>query len=156
LKKILLSICVLAAFAGKAQNVTFNQLLVSTVDFKKDTLQNNVVNTSEVKKVYFELSDTSQLANVRVKLGTTQNGSDVLNQTFGFADAPNLSFNPAALPDGTIINWNAALPQPAFFRTGINCSITLGNFVNVSSSYITLEALSNSGTILGTYSGIAY
>ena len=146
---------ILAAIAGKAQNVAFNQLLVSTVDFKKDTLQNNVVNTNEVKKVYFELSDTAQLANVRVKLGTTQNGSDILNQTFSFADAPDLSFNPAALPDGSIINWSA-LPQPAFFRTGINCSITLGNFVNVSSSFITLEALSNSGVVLGTYSGIAY
>jgi hypothetical protein len=118
-------------------------------------LQNNVVNTNEVKKVYFELSDTAQLANVRVKLGTTQNGSDVLNQTFGFSDAADLSFNPAALPDGTIINWSA-LPQPAFFRTGINCSITLGNFVNVSSSFITIEALSNSGAVLGAYSGIAY
>jgi hypothetical protein len=155
MKKIFLSICLLAAFAGKTQNITFNQLLVSTVDFKKDTLQNNVVNTNEVKKVYFELSDTAQLANVRLKLGTTQNGSDILNQTFSFADAPELSFNPAALPDGTIINW-LALPQSAFFRTGINCSITLGNFVNVSSSFITLEALSNSGTVLGTYSGIAY
>jgi hypothetical protein len=155
MKKIFLSICLLAAFAGKTQNITFNQLLVSTVDFKKDTLQNNVVNTNEVKKVYFELSDTAQLANVRVKLGTTQNGSDILNQTFSFADAPDLSFNPAALPDGSIINWSV-LPQPAFFRTGINCSITLGNFVNVSSSFITLEALSNSGVVLGTYSGIAY
>jgi len=155
MKKIFLSICVLVAFAGKTQNITFNQLLVSTVDFKKDTLQNNVVNTNEVKKVYFELSDTAQLANVRVKLGTTQNGSDILNQTFSFADAPDLSFNPAALPDGSIINWSV-LPQPAFFRTGINCSITLGNFVNVSSSFITVEALSNSGVVLGTYSGIAY
>ncbi len=155
MKKIFLFICVLAAFAGKTQNITFNQLLVSTVDFKKDTLQNNVINTNEVKKVYFELSDTAQLVSIRVKLGTTQNASDVLNQTFGFVDAPELSFNDAALPDGTIINWSA-LPQPAFFRTGINCSITLGNFVNVASSYITLEALSNSGAVLGTYSGIAY
>ena len=155
MKKNFLALCILSAIAGKAQNVAFNQLLVSTVDFKKDTLQNNVVNTSEVKKVYFELSDTAQIVNVRVKLGTTQNGSDVLNQTFGFADATNLSFNPAALPDGTIINWSA-LPQPAFFRTGINCSITLGNFVNVSSSFITLEALNSAGTLIGTYSGIAY
>jgi len=155
MKKNFFALFILAAIAGKAQNVAFNQLLVSTVDFKKDTLQNNVVNTNEVKKVYFELSDTAQLANVRVKLGTTQNGSDILNQTFSFADAPDLSFNPAALPDGSIINWSV-LPQPAFFRTGINCSITLGNFVNVSSSFITLEALSNSGVVLGTYSGIAY
>ena len=148
--------CLLAAIASKAQNVEFNQLLVSTVDFKKDTLQNNVVNTNEVKKVYFELSDTAQITQLRVKLGTTQNAADVLNQTFGFANAPALSFNPAALPDGTIINWNAAMPQPAFFRTGINCNITLGNFTNVASSFITLEALNNAGTVLGTYSGIAY
>jgi hypothetical protein len=156
MKKITLSMCLLAAVAGKAQNIEFNQLLVSTVDFKKDTLSNAVVNTREVKKVYFELSDTAQITQVRVKLGNAPNAADVLNQTFSFTNAPSLSFNPAALPDGTIINWNAAMPPPAFFRTGINCSITLGNFTNVASSFITLEALSSAGTVLGTYSGIAY
>lgn len=106
--------------------------------------------------MYIELRYTSQLTNIRIKLGTAQNAADVLNQTFSFAEAAPLSLNEAALPDGTLINWNATLPQPAFFRTGINCSITLGGFVNVNSSFITLEALSSSGSVLGTYSGIAY
>jgi hypothetical protein len=122
-------------------SITWNQVLGETQSAFYDSVASNdglyVINTHETKLLSAQLNDTSSIAQVRVKLGTINGGSDILVQTFSFS--------------GQQVNelvW--------FQRTGIICRFGLGEFVNLTQSYLTLEALSATGAVLGAYSGLLY
>jgi hypothetical protein len=121
--------------------IQWNQILGETTRAYYDSTVTSgdqlILNVHETKTLSAELNDTSGIAQVRVKLGSQAAGSDLFVQTFSFS--------------GQQLNelvW--------FQRTGIICRFGLGEFVNMTQSHLTLEALSSSGAVLGTYSGMLY
>lgn len=127
---------------GYAQSaIEWNQILGETTNAYYDSSGTSgdqlILNVHETKTLSAQLNDTSGIAQVRVKLGSQAAGSDLFVQTFSFS--------------GQQLNelvW--------FQRTGIMCRFGLGEFVNMTQSHLTLEALSSSGAVLGTYSGMLY
>lgn len=105
------------------------------VDSTYDQFGNLELSSSIVKELKCELSDTSSIASIRVKLGTEVQGSDILNQSFDF--------------DGEVISSSLSMT-----RIGIICNFTLGQLEARDFTFLKLEALSSSGSVLGTYNGM--
>ena len=122
-------------------SISWNQVLGETQSAFYDSVSNGdglyIINTHETKLLSAQLNDTTSISQVRVKLGSQSGGSNILVQTFSFS--------------GQQVNelvW--------FERTGISCRFGLGQFVNLVEAHLTIEALSSSGAVLGTYSGMLY
>ncbi len=105
------------------------------VDSTFDEYGNLELVTSVAKGLSCQISDTSGIASIRVKLGTEEGGSDILNYSFNFSGELASAFL-------------------SFSRTGIMCQFALGQFVNRDFAYLHLDALSSTGAVLGSYTGM--
>lgn len=134
-----LIIAVLSVSCLHAQTLEFNFVESSAGDVVIDTTYDQYGNpeiTSYVlKEMNCELSDTNNVASIRIKLGSEQDGSDILNQSFDF--------------NGQVLS-----PTLSMERLGIICHFTLGQLETRDFTFLKLEALSSSGTILGFYNGL--
>jgi len=136
---LILSILWFSSISTIAQSIQFQFVESSStdvlVDSTYDEFSNLQLSTSISKELTCEVSDTSDIASITVKLGTEAGSSDLMNQSFSFT--------------GEVISAFLSLS-----RTGIICHFTLGQLVNRDFAYLQLEARSSSGALLGTYSGI--
>jgi len=133
-------ICVIAFSLCELHAQTINFHFVESIsgdvvaDTTFDAFGNPELSIYVAKSLNCELSDTSGIESIRVFLGSTENGSDILNQTFDF--------------DGELVSENLSMT-----RLGIICRFEFGPFSN-EFAYLKLEALSPSGSIIGTYTGL--
>jgi hypothetical protein len=140
MRTVLLYICVIAFSLCELHAQTINFHFVESIpgdiiaDTTFDAFGNPELSISVAKSLNCELSDTSGIESIRVFLGSTENGSDILNQTFDF--------------DGELVSENLIMT-----RLGIICRFDLGS-VSGETTYVTLDALSSSGSIIGTYTGL--
>ena len=141
MRTILLYICI-AVFSicnSLAQTIDFQFVESSSTDVQVDSTYDEYGNlelvTSVAKGLSCQVSDTSGIASIRVKLGTEEGASDILNHSFNFSGEVGSAFL-------------------SFSRTGIMCQFALGQFVNRDFAYLRLEALSTSGAVLGSYTGM--
>jgi hypothetical protein len=141
MRTIVLYIYVLAISISNtlAQSIDFQFVESSSTDVQVDSTYDEYGNlelvTSVAKGLSCELTDTSGIALIRVKLGTEEGTSDILNHSFNFSGEVASAFL-------------------SFSRTGIMCQFALGQFVNRDFAYLRLEALSTSGAVLGSYTGM--
>ncbi len=140
MRTVLLYICVFAFSICElhAQTISFHFVESISGDIVADTtfdaFGNPELSISVAKSLNCELSDTSGIESIRIKLGTTESGLDVLNQTFDV--------------DGELVS-----AQLSMTRVGIICRFELGS-ISDQTTYLTLEALSSGGSVIGTYSGV--
>ena len=87
------------------------------------------------KHLYCELSDTINIATLRIKLGSAEGQSDLLNQNFAFG--------------GQIISETLYLE-----RFGLECRFRLGSFTNRDFAYLSIEALSSGGALITSWQGL--
>ena len=140
MRTVLLYICVFVfSFCElHAQSINFNFVESISGEIVADTIfdafGNPQLSISVAKSLTCELSDTTNIASIRVHVGSTENGSDILNQTFNF--------------DGELVSSNLSMS-----RLGIICRFNLGS-ITADFAYLKLEALSSGGSVIGTYSGL--
>lgn len=135
-------LCICTSAQSYAQSaIQWRDLLGETPTAFYDTVasgaENPTVNVHEFKTLSAEISDTTGIAQVRVSLGSSAAASDLFVQTFAFSG-------------------QSIQADLWFQRSGILCRFSLGEFVNFDQAHLTLEALSNSGAVLATYSGMLY
>ncbi len=141
MRTILLYICiaVISINTSLAQSINFQFVESISTDVQVDSTYDEYGNlelvTSVAKGLSCEVSDTSGIASIRVKLGTEEGASDILNHSFNFSGEVGSAFL-------------------SFSRTGIMCQFALGQFVNRDFAYLRLEALSSTGAVLGSYTGM--
>lgn len=136
---LLLFSAIISISCLQAQTLEFNFVESSVSDVVVDTSYDQYGNpelTSYVlKELNCELNDTNNVASIRIKLGSEQDGSDILNQSFDF--------------NGQVLS-----PSLSMERLGIICHFTLGQLEARDFTFLKLEALSSSGSVLGTYNGM--
>ncbi len=136
---LLLFSAIISVSCLQGQTTEFSFVESSSTDVVVDTTYdqygNPELSSSIAKELKCELSDTSNIASIRVKLGTEDQGSDILNQSFDF--------------DGEVISSSLSMT-----RIGIICNFTLGQLEARDFTFLKLEALSSSGSVLGTYNGM--
>ena len=121
-------------------SVSFERTESYTVEAHYDTIISNVsqlINIHEYKEISTELSDTTNIISIRVKLGSTSDASDLQLNTYNFS--------------------GESLSSQLWFSRRVNIlQIGLGDLINIEQCYIRIEALDTSGAVLGFYSGILY
>jgi len=120
--------------------ISFERSESYTVEAHYDTLISDVsqiINIHEYKEISTELSDTTNIASIRVKLGSTSDASDLQINTYNFSGESLSS-------------------QLWFSRRNNILQIGLGDLINIEQCYIRIEALDASGAVLGFYNGILY
>jgi len=136
---LLLFVFIFSSIYLTAQSIQFQFVESSSTDFLVDStydaFSNLQLSTSISKELTCEVSDTSDIASITVKLGTESGSSDLMNQSFSFS--------------GEVVSAFLSLS-----RTGIICHFALGQLVNRDFAYLQLEARSSSGALLGAYSHI--
>jgi hypothetical protein len=136
---LLVGACLLFSTVLSAQ-VYFEQVFVQSTTIERDTVgtgENARLSVSTAKEITTVLSDTTNIASIVVKLGDTQGGANLLNQSYSFS--------------GT------QLSSTLFLERSLNrLRIGIGVVTDKDAYYITLEARNSSGQLIGTYSTIAY
>lgn len=121
-------------------SITFDRIESLTVTAYYDTSGSGsslLVNTHEYKELTTELSDTSNISSIRVKLGTTADASDIQSNTYNFS--------------------GEQLSSQLWLNRRVNIlQMGLGDLVNREQCFIRIEALDAGGAVLGFYSGILY
>ena len=102
-----------------------------------DANGNVILQVTEQKQLYVEIKDTLNVHKIEVWLGNTAASNDVLNQQFLFV--------------GQQLSNTLGL-----IRNGKSMELKLGEWVNREQAHLTLRALSSSGTVVGSYSGMLY
>ena len=123
-----------------AQPSLFEQVEIQTTTIEKDTVGSGEtlrLSITTGKELTTTLSDTTNIASVRVKLGDSEGSGNLLTQTFSFAGSQASS---------TI--W--------LERTLNRLRFGLGTLTDKDSYYVKLEALNSGGAVIGEYSTIAY
>lgn len=120
--------------------ISFERSESYTVEAHYDTLISDVsqvINIHEYKEISTELSDTTNIVSIRVKLGSTTDASDLQLNTYNFS--------------------GESISSKLWFSRRVNIlQIGLGDLVNIEQCYIRIEALDASGSVLGFYNGILY
>ncbi|MEZ5173350.1 MAG: hypothetical protein R2850_07535 [Bacteroidia bacterium] len=136
---LIIYVCVFSSLAALAQTpeITFVQSIPGDVstDTTYDSNGNPVLAVTVEKFMECELNDTTGIGFIRVKLGTEENGQDILNQNFAWA--------------GQTISSDLYMQ-----RIGLGCRFKLGSFTNRDFAYLTIEALSSGGAVITSWQGI--
>ncbi|HPH82190.1 MAG TPA: hypothetical protein PL185_06435 [Flavobacteriales bacterium] len=129
----------ISALSGQ-NAITFDRMESLTMTSYYDTSGSGsslLVNTHEYKELTTELSDTSNISSIRVKLGTTADASDIQSNTYNFS--------------------GEQLSSQLWLNRRVNIlQMGLGDLVNREQCFIRIEALDAGGAVLGFYSGILY
>ena len=139
IRLLLVGACLLISPMLFAQ-MLFEQVFVQSTTIERDTVgsgENARLSVSTGKELTTMLTDTANIATIVVKLGDTQGGVNLLNQSYSFS--------------GT------QLSSTLFLERSLNrLRIGIGVLIDKDAYYITLEAKNSSGQLIGTYSTIAY
>lgn len=124
-----------------SQSISWNYLESLTTDMYSDSSQSNdgvwVLNTHEYKELSGVLTDTSDIASIRLKIGNSAGGSNILLKTFAFS--------------------GQSYDQHIWFnRVGSLCRFGLGEFINREQAFLTIETLDSGGGVTSTNSSILY
>ena len=137
---VLVALLVVTPVLSGQTTITFDRLESLTVTAYSDSSGSGsslLVHSHEYKELSAELSDTSNISSIRVKLGTTSNASDIQVNTYPFS--------------------GEQMSAQLWLSRQVNVlQMGLGDLVNVEQCYIRIEALDTGGSVLGFYSGILY
>jgi hypothetical protein len=140
-KRLLLSlISILFTLISVAQTGIQLNFVNSTTDIVEivdstDPEGNLVPQITKQSTLSFELSDTTNINSIRIKLGSSEAGTDILNEVFDF--------------DGQVVASGHSMQ-----RIGILCQFDLGQFVSNNAVYLIIECLSSTNSVLASHSAI--
>ena len=141
MKESILYICILFVSStfcfGQTSQISFVESFPGqvTADTTLDANGNPEVFVTVEKWMNCELTDTIQINNIRIQLGSEQGQSDLLNQSFALG--------------GEVISQTLYMQ-----RMGLGCRFRLGSFTNRDLAYMRIETRNASGAVLGYWEGI--
>lgn len=100
-----------------------------------DSEGNLVPQLTKQSTLSFELSDTTNVGSIRIKLGTTEAGSEILNEVFDI--------------DGQVLSSGHSMQ-----RVGRSCRFDLGQFSSNNVVYLRIECRSTNNAIVATHASI--
>lgn len=128
---MLAMLCLSSNYVIAQQNPIRHMDVFMRADFKTELSVNNGDTTyisinTVVPQVFIDLSDTTDINQVKIKLGTNQGGNDIVEKTYSYSAANG------ELPDGTTYN-----------RTGNFIFITLNELNQVATYYAEASLVKN-------------
>jgi hypothetical protein len=140
-KRLLLFVlCVLFTLFSAAQSGIQLNFVSSTTDIVEilnstDSDGNLVPQITKQSSLSFELSDTVNIGTIRIKLGSSESGAEILNEVFDIG--------------GQILSSGHSMQ-----RVGLSCKFDLGQFSSNNVVYLSIECRSSTNAVLASHAAI--